>query len=131
MFEHKTDKILSRRKFMGRMASALGFATIILVLALTIGTLGYRFAAGFSWIDAFLNASMILTGMGPVGELKTVCGKLFASFFALFSGVVFLTIMAVTLGPVLHRLMHRFHIDSEGLKRREEPRKLSEQNRAE
>ncbi|HMC28973.1 MAG TPA: hypothetical protein VKM56_14375, partial [Verrucomicrobiae bacterium] len=68
MFEHKTDKILSRRKFMGRMAKAVGFATIILVLALTIGTLGYHFAAGFSWIDAFLNASMILTGMGPVGE---------------------------------------------------------------
>src|SRR2546426_7382379 len=121
MFEHKTDKILSRRKFMGRMASALGFATIILVLALTIGTLGYHFAARFSWLDSFLNASMILTGMGPVGELKTVCGKLFASFFALFSGVVFLTIMAVTLSPVLHRLMHRFHIDNEGLKRSEQP----------
>src|SRR6267143_5520058 len=101
---------------MGRMARAIGFASAILVMALTIGTVGYRFAAGFSWLDAFLNASMILTGMGPVGELNTVCGKLFASFFALFSGVVFLTIMAVTLSPVLHRLMHKFHIDSEGLK---------------
>ena len=121
MFEHKTEKLLPRRKFFGRMARAMGFATVILVLALTIGTLGYRFAAGFSWIDAFLNASMILTGMGPVGELKTVCGKLFASFFALFSGVVFLSIMAVTLGPVLHRLMHRFHVDTEGLKRTEQP----------
>ena len=73
------------------------------------------------WLDSLYNASMILTGMGPVGELKTVCGKLFASFFALFSGVVFLTIMAVTLGPVLHRLMHRFHIDSDGLKKPEQP----------
>src|SRR5256885_11484176 len=119
MFEHKRERLLARRKFFGRMARALGFANVILVLALTIGTLGYHFAAGFSWIDAFLNASMILTGMGPVGELNTVCGKLFASFFALFSGVVFLTIMAVTLGPVLHRLMHRFHIDSEGPKKSE------------
>src|SRR2546425_5453206 len=121
MFEHKPEKLLPRRKFMGRMARAVGFASIILVIALTIGTVGYHFAAGFSWLDAFLNASMILTGMGPVGELKTVCGKLFASFFALFSGVVFLTIMAVTLSPVLHRLMHKFHIDSEGLKRSEQP----------
>src|SRR5256885_16983196 len=122
MFEHKRERLLARRKFFGRMARAMGFATVILVLALTIGTLGYRFAAGFSWIDAFLNASMILTGMGPVGELKTVCGKLFASFFALFSGVVFLTVIAVTLGPVLHRLIHRFHIAEEDFKRADRPR---------
>ena len=115
MFEHKSEKLLPRRKFVGRMAGAVAFAMAILAVALTIGTLGYHFAAGFSWIDAFLNASMILTGMGPVGELKSVCGKLFASFFALFSGVVFLTIIAVTLGPVLHRLMHRFHIAEEDL----------------
>ena len=121
MFEHKTQSLLPRRKFFGRMARAIGFAAVILVLALTIGTVGYHFAGRFSWIDSFLNASMILTGMGPVGELKTVAGKLFASFFALFSGVVFLTIMAVTLGPVLHRLMHRFHIESEGGKTSEQP----------
>jgi len=103
------------------MANAVGFAFAILVIALTIGTLGYHFAAGFSWLDAFLNASMILTGMGPVGDIKTVCGKLFAAFFALFSGVVFLTIMAVTLSPVLHRLMHKFHLDLEERKKSEQP----------
>ncbi len=116
MFEHKQEKLLPRRKFARRMLISAGFAAAILAAALAAGTLGYHAFAGFTWIDAFLNASMILTGMGPVGELKTNSAKIFASFYALVSGVVFLSIIAVTMGPLVHRLLHRFHIDEGDLK---------------
>jgi hypothetical protein len=78
--------------------------------ALAIGILGYHFIAHFTWIDAFLNASMILTGMGPVGTLEKTPAKVFASFYALFSGIVFLSGASVAIAPLFHRLLHRFHI---------------------
>lgn len=82
--------------------------------SLALGVLGYHLLAGLSWLDALVNASMILTGMGPVDGIKTVAGKLFASFYALFSGVAFLTIVAVLLAPAVHRFLHRFHLDLAG-----------------
>lgn len=82
--------------------------------SLALGVLGYHLVAGLSWIDALVNASMILTGMGPVNEMSTVGAKLFASFYALFSGVAFLTIVAVLLAPAVHRFLHRFHLDLAG-----------------
>ena len=82
--------------------------------SLALGVLGYHLVAGLSWIDALVNASMILTGMGPVNEMTTVGAKLFASFYALFSGVAFLTIVAVLLAPAVHRFLHRFHLDLAG-----------------
>jgi len=82
--------------------------------SLALGVLGYHFIAGLSWIDAVVNAAMILTGMGPVNEMTTVGAKLFASFYALFSGVAFLTIVAVLLAPAVHRFLHRFHLDLAG-----------------
>lgn len=82
--------------------------------SLALGMLGYHLVAGLSWIDALVNASMILTGMGPVDEMSTVGAKLFASFYALFSGVAFLTIVAVLLAPAVHRFLHRFHLDLAG-----------------
>jgi hypothetical protein len=98
------------------MAHCLVFTTSILAIALAIGILGYHFIAGFPWIDALLNASMILTGMGPVGELTSTGAKLFASAYALFSGLVFITVIGVTLAPVLHRVLHEFHIDEDDFK---------------
>ncbi len=82
--------------------------------SLGLGVLGYHLLGGLSWLDALVNASMILTGMGPVNVVATVAGKLFASFYALFSGVAFLTIVAVLLAPVVHRFLHRFHLDLAG-----------------
>ncbi len=82
--------------------------------SLALGVLGYHLLGGLSWLDALVNASMILTGMGPVNEIATVGGKLFASFYALFSGVAFLTIVAVLLAPAVHRFLHRFHLDLAG-----------------
>ena len=82
--------------------------------SLALGVLGYHLLGGLSWLDALVNASMILTGMGPVDGIPTVAGKLFASFYALFSGVAFLTIVAVLLAPAVHRFLHRFHLDLAG-----------------
>ena len=115
-FERKHERLLTRRQFAGRLAHAGAFAGLLVAVALSIGTFGYHFFAHFSWIDAWLNATMILTGMGPVGEIRNFGGKLFASFYALFSGIAFITSIAVILAPLLHRLLHRFHIDEKDLK---------------
>ena len=93
------------------MARSLRIALGLVVLSLFIGMLGYHALEGMAWIDAFVNASMILSGMGPVGELHTRGGKLFAGFYALYSGFALLTIAAVLLAPVMHRFLHRFHIE--------------------
>ena len=112
-FEGKSQPLIPFHLFVRRILLSLLAAGVILVTALLIGTLGYHHIAGLSWMDALLNASMILTGMGPVDELHTTYAKLFASAYALFSGLVFLTIMGVVLAPLAHRLLHQFHIDDE------------------
>lgn len=85
----------------------------MVVLALSIGIIGYHWIAGFGWIDALLEASMILGGMGPINPLASDEAKLFASAYALFSGLVFIGIMGILLAPMLHRLMHAFHVDEQ------------------
>lgn len=85
----------------------------IIAFSLGLGTVGYHYLGGVSWIDGFLNASMILTGMGPVDKMDTVGGKLFAAFYALYSGLAFLTVVVVLITPVYHRLIHRFHLETE------------------
>src|SRR5262245_31186146 len=113
MFETKGDELLPRHEFMLRMLRSSGVAMGIVVLSLGAGSVGYHVFGGLPWIDSLLNASMILTGMGPVDPMTTPAGKLFATFYALYSGVAFLTLMAVLLAPLLHRAMHRFHLDEE------------------
>lgn len=110
-FEKRCEELISIPRFIKRMIVSMFFSSGVLSVALAIGILGYHYIAGFEWIDALLNASMILTGMGPVGALTGNAAKLFASFYALFSGLVFVTIMAITLAPAMHRLLHVFHID--------------------
>ncbi|MEO8427248.1 MAG: hypothetical protein ABI651_09075 [Verrucomicrobiota bacterium] len=114
MFEHRTAPLLPRREFFRRVLYSLALAIGIVGLSLGLGVFGYHFSEGLSWLDALLNASMILTGMGPVTELHTVRGKLFASFYALFSGVVFITSVALLLAPVFHRFLHKFHFAEDG-----------------
>jgi ABC-type glycerol-3-phosphate transport system permease component len=98
---------------MARLLRNVAIAVGIVMLSLAIGTAGYHFLAGLSWIDALLNSSMILTGMGPVNVLNTPLAKLFAAAYALFSGVVFLTMVAVLFAPLLHHFLHRFHLEFE------------------
>lgn len=111
MLERKHQKVISTRSFARRLCVFAGVAALIVASALAIGVAGYHWIAGFAWIDALLNAAMILTGMGPVGELRTPAAKLFASAYALFSGLVFITVMGVILTPVIHRVIHKFHVE--------------------
>ena len=117
MFEHRRQPLLPRHLFFRRLArhGCLGLA--IVAGALGIGILGYHFSEGLGWLDSLLNASMILSGMGPVGELKHDAGKWFASFYALFSGVAFITMVGVLFAPVVHRFLHKFHLDMESRSR--------------
>ncbi len=92
-------------------AHSLAIAIVLLCAALLLGIVGYHFIARLSWVDALLNASMILTGMGPVAVLSTSAAKIFASAYALFSGVVFLSTTGVIMAPLVHRVLHRFHLE--------------------
>lgn len=111
MFERKTEKLVPLPKFIRRVAFSLLLALGVLCFALGIGIVGYHEIARLGWIDAILNASMILTGMGPVATMTTTAAKLFASAYALFSGVVFLSSIGFVLAPVFHRILHKFHLD--------------------
>jgi len=103
--------LLPRPIFLRRLAKSALIGLGFIAASLLVGTAGYHGFAGLSWIDALLNAAMILAGMGPVEPLTTTGGKLFATFYALFSGVAFLTIVGVILAPLVHRFLHRFHMD--------------------
>ncbi len=114
MYEHRHQPLLSHRRFVDRVRTHVLGALVLLLLTLGIGMAGYHWLEGQTWVDAYLNASMILGGMGPVAELHTPAGKLFAGTYALFAGLVFVLAIGVVLAPVLHRAMHRFHLDEKG-----------------
>jgi len=111
MFESKSDRLLPWPRFLRRMALSALLAYSIVSVALLAGVVGYHSIARLGWIDSILNASMILTGMGPVDPMTTTAAKLFASAYALFSGVVFLSAMGIILSPIFHRILHAFHMD--------------------
>jgi hypothetical protein len=113
-FESKEQEIIPRHRFYRRLTGSLGIGLSMLAVALSMGVLGYRFFAHLSWVDALLNASMILAGMGPVNELDNNAAKVFASLYAIFSGIVFISVMAIILSPAVHRLLHKFHTDGKG-----------------
>ena len=110
-FERRSDKLAPLPVFVQRILASLAIALCLIGFALTIGISGYHFIAGFGWIDSLLEASMILGGMGPVNQLPGDGAKIFASLYALFSGLVFIGVMGVVLAPIMHRVLHKFHID--------------------
>jgi hypothetical protein len=110
MYEHHKQPLAKQSVFAKRLALNGIAGLILLAFSLGIGMAGYHFLEGLSWIDALLNASMILGGMGPVAPLQTVAGKLFASFYALYSGVVLLAAVGILAAPIYHRFLHRFHL---------------------
>jgi hypothetical protein len=112
-FEHYRKPLLTKNEFIRRQLHYAGLSLIILFVSLGTGTAGYHIFGNLPWIDAFLNASMILTGMGPVDHLETQGGKLFAALYALFSGIAFLTFAGVLFAPVYHRFLHKLHLDIE------------------
>jgi len=111
MYEHRSHPLLSRAKFARRVFRHLLLALLAIGVALGIGIIGYHCIGSLSWIDSVLNASMILGGMGPVDPLHSSTAKLFASFYALFSGLAFIGIASLMLAPFAHRLLHTFHIE--------------------
>src|SRR5947199_833082 len=111
MYERRKQRLLSRFEF-GKRVSRHGLMALgVLVFGLGIGVAGYHWLAHLNWINSLLNASMILGGMGPVDPLPTNAAKLFASFYALFSGLAFIGIVSVLLAPFVHRMLHRFHAE--------------------
>jgi hypothetical protein len=111
MYEQRKEPVISRRSFITRIVQHSFYALFLIVVGLGIGVLGYHFICHLSWIDSLLNASMILGGMGPVDVLPDTSAKLFASFYALFSGLAFLGIASLLVAPFAHRLMHRLHLE--------------------
>ncbi len=113
MYEHKKQPLASKATFYKRIGRSLLVALSVLFVSLMIGVLGYHVTTKMDWLDALLNASMILSGMGPVDTLITDEGKWFASFYALFSGVVFITNIGLILAPAVHRMMHSLHVEED------------------
>jgi hypothetical protein len=110
MYEHRKQPLASRKTFLRRLMLNAMIGAAILLFSLGIGISGYHFLEGLSWIDSLLNASMILGGMGPVNPLRTDAGKIFASFYALYSGVILLASVGVLAAPIFHRFLHHFHL---------------------
>ena len=112
-FEHRRQPLLPRADFLRRLIYSILLALILLALGTIVGMGGYHWLAGLGWLDSFLNASMIVGGMGPVDILNTSAAKLFAGFYAIFSGVIFLSLFGLLAAPVFHRFLHRFHMESD------------------
>ena len=117
MFESRKKPLLPRAAFYARVARSLALAFALVLVSLGIGMAGYHFFENLSWLDAFLNAAMILSGMGPVAAIQTTGGKLFAGCYALFSGLALITTVAVVFAPLFHRFLHKFHLDTEARER--------------
>ncbi|HTY13309.1 MAG TPA: hypothetical protein VMD02_03870 [Candidatus Omnitrophota bacterium] len=113
MYEHHREPLIPFNKFLGRLFNSFLIALAFIAFSLLMGAAGYHFTEKLSWLDSLLNAAMILGGMGPVDILRTTAGKLFATFYALYSGIAFLTVAAILLAPVIHRFLHRFHLQTE------------------
>jgi hypothetical protein len=117
MFERKQEKLAPISVFVRRMAASVVMAAVLIAITLSIGITGYHLFAGFDWVDSLLEASMILGGMGPINPLTTTGAKIFASGFALFSGLIFIAVMGIVLAPATHRMLHKFHIDENDLQK--------------
>jgi hypothetical protein len=110
MYEHRSHPLLPKRLFYIRVAQHLGWVAVILGGSLALGMAGYMGIAHFGAVDAFLDAAMLLGGMGPVGTLPTDASKIFAGLYALYAGIVFIASAGILIAPIAHRLMHRLHL---------------------
>jgi len=120
MYESRHHPLLPRHKFYARMRRHSLLSFIALGGSMLIGMAGYHFLEDLGWVDSYVNAAMILSGMGPLDPIKTTAGKLFAGTYSLFSGVVFLTTVGFFLMPIIHRLLHKFHLESAREAKRED-----------
>jgi hypothetical protein len=112
MFEHRHEPMVSRAVFLRRLTKYALLASGFIVASLVIGMLGYHHFEGMPWIDAFVNSAMLMGGMGPVSELHTDAGKLFAGFYALYCGLIVIIAIGIVAAPLLHRILHHFHLEA-------------------
>jgi hypothetical protein len=112
-YENRGDALIPKGAFLFRLAQSLGVVCLLVGVSLFAGMLGYRHFEGYSWTDAFLNASMILGGMGPVNPVVTEAGKMFAGIYALYSGLAFLVLTGLMFAPIAHRVLHSFHYEAD------------------
>ena len=121
MYEHRSSPLLPWPAFRARVFRAGRLGLVLIAISLAVGMLGYRFIADLSWPDSFLNASMILAGMGPVGEPEKwkTSAKIFAGLYALYSGLALISIAGIILAPAIHRFLHKFHLETQHGKRQE------------
>ncbi len=112
MYEHRKQRLLPRRAFLWRLLWHAGLAILVVIASLFGGMLGYVCFEKLPWLDAFLNAAMLLGGMGPIHNPQTPDGKLFAGLYALYAGMVFLVVASIILAPIVHRILHKFHVDT-------------------
>lgn len=110
MYEHRTARILTPAEFLTRMVKHGLIAFVLVCVSLLIGMAGYAYFAGLPWVDAFVNAAMLLGGMGPVDRMNTTGAKLFAGVYALYCGIVFIASAGILIAPVAHRILHKLHL---------------------
>jgi hypothetical protein len=118
MFERRHQQLAPLPVFIRRVAVSLALSICLILVVLSFGIAGYHWIARFDWVDSLLEASMILAGMGPVNQLTTTASKIFASGYALFSGLIFIAVEGVGLSPIFHRMLHKFHIDDQDIEPR-------------
>ena len=113
MYEHRNEPLLPRRAFISRQIKSAGVGFFLIVISLLTGMMGYHTFEGLAWDDAFVNAAMILSGMGPLATLHTTTSKIFAGCYALYSGLAILLIAGIVFAPAVHRILHHFHLEAE------------------
>ena len=114
MFEQRKDRLLPRREFVYRLGWSAAAGCALIAFSLSLGILGYHFLGHLPWIDSFLDAAMILSGMGPVAPLTNDAIKLFAGCYAIYCGIALIATTGVILAPVIHRSLHKFHLEWDG-----------------
>jgi hypothetical protein len=112
-YERMNQPLLTRRQFARRLAANAGLSVALITVSLVAGMAGYHHFENQTWVDAFANAAMILSGMGPLGQLNTTGGKIFAGCYALYSGLALILAIGVVIAPIVHRFLHRFHMEAE------------------
>lgn len=112
MFEHHTHPLLPRPAFVRRLILSTASGLLLVFISLLAGMFGYHYFEHMPWVDAFANAAMILSGMGPLVPMQSFAGKVFAGVYALYSGLALIMIAAILFAPIIHRFLHRFHIES-------------------
>jgi hypothetical protein len=111
MFEHRKDRLLPRREFVLRLGWSVAAGTCLILISLSIGMIGYHTLGGLPWIDAFVDAAMILSGMGPVAPLHGNAAKVFAGCYAIYCGIALIATTGIIFAPLIHRSLHKFHLE--------------------